>query len=146
MASFETKNPNLGKFWRVLQWEILVYFYVHLVYFTVIWSILRPFGLFYGHLVYCIVIWSISRPFGIFHGYLVYFPRFGMLHQENSGNPGARRRRCVSVGGTASAATAKLNGKENFRDNRNQEKMVHAHHIKFVKLRFECNNCLGSML
>jgi hypothetical protein len=32
---FQTKNPNLGKFWRVLLWKILVYF--------------LPFGLFYGH-------------------------------------------------------------------------------------------------
>jgi hypothetical protein len=26
MACFETKNPTLGKFWRVLQWKMLVYF------------------------------------------------------------------------------------------------------------------------
>jgi hypothetical protein len=35
MVCFKTKNPNLGKFWKVLQWKILVYF-------TTIWSILRP--------------------------------------------------------------------------------------------------------
>jgi hypothetical protein len=60
-----------------------------------IWSILRPFGLFYGHLVYFTAFWSILRPFGIFCGHLEYlwsfgihiFPRFGMLHQEKSGNP-----------------------------------------------------------
>jgi hypothetical protein len=36
-------------------------------------------------------IWSILQPFGIFcgfSGHLVYFSRFGMLHQEKSGNPG----------------------------------------------------------
>jgi hypothetical protein len=26
MAYFQTKNPNLGKFWKDLQWEMLVYF------------------------------------------------------------------------------------------------------------------------
>jgi hypothetical protein len=26
--------------------------------------------------------------FGIFYGHLVYFSRFGILHQEKSGNPG----------------------------------------------------------
>jgi hypothetical protein len=26
MAYFQTKNPTLGKFWRVLQWKMLVYF------------------------------------------------------------------------------------------------------------------------
>jgi hypothetical protein len=36
MVCFQTKNPNLGKFWRVLQWKILVYF-------MTIWSILRPY-------------------------------------------------------------------------------------------------------
>jgi hypothetical protein len=37
-AYFQTKNPNLGKFRRVLQRKILVYF-------IPIWSILRPFGI-----------------------------------------------------------------------------------------------------
>jgi hypothetical protein len=41
-----------------------------------IWSILRPLEIFYGHLVYFVVIWYIS-------------PRFGILYQEKSGNPGA---------------------------------------------------------
>jgi hypothetical protein len=50
-------------------------FYGHLVYFTAIWSILRPFGI-------CIL-W----PLSIFSGYSVYFSLFGMLHQEKSGNP-----------------------------------------------------------
>jgi hypothetical protein len=43
-------------------------------YFTAIWSILRLFGIF-GNL------------FSICYGYLLYFSRFGMLHQEKSGNP-----------------------------------------------------------
>jgi hypothetical protein len=32
---------------------------------------------------------------GIFCGNLVYFPRFGMLYQENSGNPGRRKCFCT---------------------------------------------------
>jgi hypothetical protein len=67
MVYFQTKNRNLGKFWRILQWKILVYF-------LAIWSIFRPFGI-------CIL-W----PFGAFYGHLVYFPRFGMLYQEIYGN------------------------------------------------------------
>jgi hypothetical protein len=46
MAYFLTKNPNLGKFWRVLQFKM-----------SAIWSILRPFGIFCGHLIYFIFIW-----------------------------------------------------------------------------------------
>jgi hypothetical protein len=26
MACFQTKNPNLGKFWRGLYWKMLIYF------------------------------------------------------------------------------------------------------------------------
>jgi hypothetical protein len=70
MAYFEIKNPNLAKFWRVLQWKMLVYF-------KSIWSTLRPFGAY------------ILCPFGIFYGYLVYFFRFGMLHEYKSGSPGS---------------------------------------------------------
>jgi hypothetical protein len=47
---FQTKNPNLGKLWRVLLWKILVCL-------MTIWSILLPLGIFYGHLVYFVVIW-----------------------------------------------------------------------------------------
>jgi hypothetical protein len=43
-----------------------------------IWSILLPLEIFYGHLVYFVVIWYI-------------FPRFGILDQEKSGNPGTNR-------------------------------------------------------
>jgi hypothetical protein len=45
--SFPTKNPNLGKFWRVLEWKMLVYFmdivffYDYLVFFP------RFFGMLY---------------------------------------------------------------------------------------------------
>jgi hypothetical protein len=39
MVYFQTKNPNLGKLWSVLQRKMLVMF-------TPIWSILLPFGIF----------------------------------------------------------------------------------------------------
>jgi hypothetical protein len=68
MVCFQTKNPNLGKFWRVLQWKMLVYF-------MDTWSILRSFVI------------GILLTFGIVRGNLVYFPRFGILYQEKSGNP-----------------------------------------------------------
>jgi hypothetical protein len=42
---FQTKNPNLGKFWW--QWKMLVYFMsIWYTYFIAIWYNLRPFGIF----------------------------------------------------------------------------------------------------
>jgi hypothetical protein len=56
MVYFKTKNPNLGTFWRVLQWKMLVY--------------LMPLGQFSCHLmIYCM-------NFGIICGNLGYFPPF----------------------------------------------------------------------
>jgi hypothetical protein len=66
MAYFQTQSPILGKFWRVLQWKILVYF-------MTIWSILPPFGIYCGYLVYFIVIRYILLLCVIFYCYLVYF-------------------------------------------------------------------------
>jgi hypothetical protein len=43
-------------------------------------------GMFCGHLAYFTAIWYILWSFGIFYVYLAYFSRFGMLHQEKSGN------------------------------------------------------------
>jgi hypothetical protein len=48
MVYFQTKNPNLGKFWRVFQWNVLVYF-----------KSVHSFAVYYGHLVYFLVIWYI---------------------------------------------------------------------------------------
>jgi hypothetical protein len=72
MVCFQTKNPNFGKFWRVLEWKMMVYFIDS-------WSILRSFVLVYGHWVQFVVIWYI-------------FSRFGILCQEKSGNPAATAR------------------------------------------------------
>jgi hypothetical protein len=68
MAYFQTKNTDLGKFWRVLQWKVL--------------HITCPLGPFYGYLVYFVATWYILWLFGI------SFSRFGMLYLEKSGNTG----------------------------------------------------------
>jgi hypothetical protein len=52
MVSFQTQNPNLGKFWRALDWKMLIYF-------MAIWIILQTFGIFYNHLVHFLFIWYI---------------------------------------------------------------------------------------
>jgi hypothetical protein len=71
MVYFQTKNPNLGKFWRALEWKMLLYF-------MIIWNFNLPFGIIHGRLVYlCIVIWCI-------------FPNSVCLEQEKSGNPAAK--------------------------------------------------------
>jgi hypothetical protein len=67
MVSFQNKNQNLGKFWRVLQWKMMAYI-------KDTSTILRSFATFYGY-------------FGIVCGNLVYFIPFGILYQEKSGNP-----------------------------------------------------------
>jgi hypothetical protein len=37
MVSFRTKNPNLGIFWRTLEWKLLIYIYSgRLEYFTTV--------------------------------------------------------------------------------------------------------------
>jgi hypothetical protein len=67
MVSIQTKNPNLGKFWRAHDWKMLKYF-------IAIWCILQTFGLLYHHLVHFVFFWY--KFFG-----------FGILCQEKSGNP-----------------------------------------------------------
>jgi hypothetical protein len=49
MVCFQTKNPNLGQFWRALDWKMFVYF-------MAIWSILWRFGIFCDHLVHFVFI------------------------------------------------------------------------------------------
>jgi hypothetical protein len=70
MVSFQTKNPNLGKFWRAQDWKMLIYF-------KAIWNISQKFGIFYDHLVHFVFIWYI-------------FSGFGIMYQEKSGNPGVQ--------------------------------------------------------
>jgi hypothetical protein len=52
MVYFQTKNPNLGKFWRFLPWKILGICYGLLVNFPTFWYIFRPFDIVCGYLVY----------------------------------------------------------------------------------------------
>jgi hypothetical protein len=55
--------------------------YGHLVYFTVIWSFLRSFGI------------GILWPFGAVYDHLEYIlVCFGVLYQEKSGNPVSHAR------------------------------------------------------
>jgi hypothetical protein len=68
MVYFQTRNPNLGKFCRALEWKNVGIFFGHLEYITAIWYILWPFG-------NLVAIWFIV-------------PRFGILCQEISGNLG----------------------------------------------------------
>jgi hypothetical protein len=49
MVSVQTKNPNLGKFWRALGGKMLVYF-------RAVWNI---FWIFYDHLVHFVFVWYI---------------------------------------------------------------------------------------
>jgi hypothetical protein len=61
MVYFQTKNPDLCKFSRVLQWKILAYF-------MAVKSTLRPFGIF---VAVCYILWS----FGIFFLFWYIAPR-----------------------------------------------------------------------
>jgi hypothetical protein len=60
---FSNQIPNLGKFWRDLQWKKLVNF-------MTLWSIVRPFGI------------GILLLYGIFYGSWVYFPRLVRCTQK----------------------------------------------------------------
>jgi hypothetical protein len=68
MVSFQTKNTNLGKFWRATDWKMLIYI-------MAIWNILQTLEKFYDNLVHFVFIWYI-------------FAGFGIVYQEKSGNPG----------------------------------------------------------
>jgi hypothetical protein len=59
-------------------------------------------GIFYGHLVYFTAVWYISRPFGIFWPFgmicvnLAYFARLGIFGPKKSGNPARDRSDAAS--------------------------------------------------
>jgi hypothetical protein len=67
MVCFQTKNTNLGKFLRALDWKMMIYY-------MAIWNILLAFGIFYDHLV------------GTFCVHLVHFLRFWYHAPKQSGN------------------------------------------------------------
>jgi hypothetical protein len=52
MVCFQTKNTNLGKFWRDLDWK-------RFINFMAIWNILWTLGIFYDYLVHFVFIWYI---------------------------------------------------------------------------------------
>jgi hypothetical protein len=72
MLYFKTKNPDLGAFWRALEWKMLVYF-------TAVWYNLLSFCIIYGRLVKFVVIWYT-------------FSILVRLEQEKSGNPAHRTK------------------------------------------------------
>jgi hypothetical protein len=71
MVSFHAKNPNLGKFWGVLDWKMLIHF-------KAICNTSPTFDIFYDHMVHFVFIWNI-------------FSGFGIMYQEKSGNPAGQR-------------------------------------------------------
>jgi hypothetical protein len=54
MFSFQTKNPNLGKFCKALGGKMLMYF-------MATWNILRTFGIFYDRWVHFVLVWYIFQ-------------------------------------------------------------------------------------
>jgi hypothetical protein len=74
MVCFQTKNPDLGKFWRALEWKMFVYF-------MTIWNILWPFGIIFGRLVKFVC------------GHLVYFSHFGMFGPRKIWQPWSKTER-----------------------------------------------------
>jgi hypothetical protein len=83
MVCFQTKNPNLGKFWRVLDWKMCIYF-------MAIWNILWRFGTFCIHLVHFVFIWYIfpvlvsctNKNPATLHWTIVFFGKFFLLLNE----------------------------------------------------------------
>jgi hypothetical protein len=68
MVSFQTKNSNLVKFWRSLDWKLLIYL-------MATWNISRTFG-------------GILWPLGTFVFIRLIFFRLGIMYREDSVNPG----------------------------------------------------------
>jgi hypothetical protein len=73
MVCFQTKNHNLGKLYRALDWKMFMYL-------MAIWN------------TYFMEIWDILWPFGTFFIHFVFFSGFGIMYQEKSGNPGFKHR------------------------------------------------------
>jgi hypothetical protein len=67
MVLFSNQNPDLGKFWKALDWKKIDIF-------LAICNILRTSGIFFDHLVHFVSMWYI-------------FFSFGIMDQETSGNP-----------------------------------------------------------
>jgi hypothetical protein len=74
MAYFNTSKPYFLKFWRALEWKMLVYF-------MLVWNILRSFAKFYGHLVNCV------GHLGIIFGHWVYISPFWYIWSRKIWQP-----------------------------------------------------------
>jgi hypothetical protein len=61
MVYFQTKNPNLGKFWSVLQWKKLIKFTATWIYFAAISYTLCPFGTVCGDFGILFPFWYVVR-------------------------------------------------------------------------------------
>jgi hypothetical protein len=68
MIYFQTKNSNLGKFWRALEWKLWLCF-------MPICNILWPFGMY--------ILWLFCNLVAIWY----IFPSFGILCQEKIWQP-----------------------------------------------------------
>jgi hypothetical protein len=68
---FLNKKSKFGYILEGLAIKYVDTFYGHLVYFTAIWYILRPFGIFGCHLLFLVAIWFVWLPFGLFGCHLV---------------------------------------------------------------------------
>jgi hypothetical protein len=63
---FQTENPNLGKYWRDLDFKMFTYF-------IAIWNILWTFGILCDLLVHFVLIWYILCSFVTFCVNLLHF-------------------------------------------------------------------------
>jgi hypothetical protein len=68
---FRTKSPNLGKFWRAIDWKMFISRYILWPFRIFLWIV----EIFFDDLAHFVFIWC------IFFG-------FGIMYQEKSGNPG----------------------------------------------------------
>jgi hypothetical protein len=82
---FQTKNPDLGKFWKVLEWKVLV-FYGYLAYFTAKWYMLWPCGKICGYLVfYSVLVCCTEKNLAtLFEGATTQRPKTELTRKANS--------------------------------------------------------------
>jgi hypothetical protein len=62
----QTKNPNFRKFWRALDWTMLIYFVAIRTILQTIGIFLQAFMIFYDHLVHFVFVWYIYPVWVIF--------------------------------------------------------------------------------
>jgi hypothetical protein len=79
MVYFQTPNPNLGNYWRALEWKMLVLL-------MAVWNILRPVSYVLWPFHNLVIIWYI-------------FPRFGISYQKiwQPWKEGKERKGCFLI-------------------------------------------------